>query len=81
MAVFFTSLLPQFAPAGRASFATLLALGFLFCGMTLTWLAAYAVVVARVGDVLRRSSIRRVIEGATGLVLLALGARLALDHR
>jgi threonine/homoserine/homoserine lactone efflux protein len=49
--------------------------------MTLTWLVAYAVVVARMGDVLRRSGIRRVIEALTGLVLLALGARLALDRR
>lgn len=81
MAVFFTSLLPQFAPSGHASFATLVTLGFLFCGMTLTWLAAYAVLVARVGDVLRRSGVRRVIEAVTGLVLLALGARLALDRR
>ncbi|HEY7140137.1 MAG TPA: LysE family translocator [Methylomirabilota bacterium] len=81
MAVFFTSLLPQFAPSGRASLTTLLALGFLFCGMTLAWLAAYALVVARVGDVLRRSGIRRVIEAVTGLVLLALGARLAFDRR
>jgi threonine/homoserine/homoserine lactone efflux protein len=81
MAVFFTSLLPQFVPAGRASFTTLLALGFLFCGMTLAWLTAYAVVVARVGDVLRRSGVRRVIEGLTGIVLLALGARLALERR
>jgi threonine/homoserine/homoserine lactone efflux protein len=81
MAVFFTSLLPQFAPSDHASLGTLLALGFLFCGMTLTWLVAYAVVVARMGDVLRRSGIRRVIEALTGLVLLALGARLALDRR
>ena len=81
MAVFFTSLLPQFAPTGGASFTMLLALGFLFCGMTLTWLAAYAVVVARVGDVLRRSGVRRVIEAVTGLVLLALGTRLAFERR
>ena len=35
MAVFFASLLPQFAPEGSSSFAVLLALGFLFCAMTL----------------------------------------------
>ena len=81
MAVFFTSLLPQFAPTGHASFTTLLALGLLFCGMTLTWLAAYAVLVARVGDVLRRWGFRRFIEAVTGLVHLALGARLAFDRR
>jgi threonine/homoserine/homoserine lactone efflux protein len=81
MAIFFTSLLPPFAPTGHAAFPGLLALGFLFCGMTLGWLAAYAAVVARAGDVLRRLGVRRAIEAVTGLALLALGARLALDRR
>jgi threonine/homoserine/homoserine lactone efflux protein len=82
MAVFFTSLLPPFAPTGRVAFPALLALGLLFCGMTVVWLAAYAAVVARAGDVLRRRlGVRRAIEAVTGLALLALGARLALDRR
>jgi threonine/homoserine/homoserine lactone efflux protein len=81
MAVFFTSLLPQFAPTGHASFSALLALGSLFCAMTLGWLAAYAVVVARAGDILRRLGVRRAVEALTGLALLALGARLAFERR
>jgi threonine/homoserine/homoserine lactone efflux protein len=81
MAGFFTSLLPQFAPVGHVSFSALLALGLLFCVMTLGWLAAYAVVVARAGDFLRRLGVRRAIEAVTGLALLALGARLALERR
>ena len=81
MAVFFTSLLPQFVPTGRATFSALLALGLLFCAMTLGWLAAYAAVVARAGDILRRLGVRRAIEAVTGLALLALGARLALERR
>ena len=81
MAVFFTSLLPQFAPAGDASFAALLALGLLFCGMTLAWLAGYAVAIAKAGRVLARPRIRRVLEGVTGAVLVALGLRLALGSR
>ena len=81
MAVFFTSLLPQFAPGGRVSFAALLTMGLIFCAMTLAWLAAYAAAVARMGVVLRRLGVRRVIEAVTGLALLALGARLALDRR
>ena len=80
MAVFFTSLLPQFAPSDHASFTRLLGLGLLFCVMTLGWLAAYATLVARAGDVLRRLGVRRAIETVTGLALLALGARLALDR-
>lgn len=81
MAVFFTSLLPQFAPSGRASFLSLLALGLLFCSMTLVWLAAYAAVVARAGDIVRRLGVRRAIEAVTGLALLALGTRLAFERR
>ena len=77
MAVFFTSLLPQFG----SSFAALVLLGFLFCAMTLVWLSAYAVAVARAGDFLRRSRVRRAVEGVTGAVLVALGLRLATQQR
>jgi len=78
MAVFFSSLLPQF---GGMSFVSLFALGLLFCTLTLIWLSAYAVAVARAGDVLRRPAIRRVLDAATGLVLTALGLRLATERR
>ena len=80
MAAFFPSLLPQFAPQEHA-FAALLGLGLVFSLMTLTWLTAYALVVARAGDVLRRPVIRRVIEAVTGAILVALGARLATERR
>jgi threonine/homoserine/homoserine lactone efflux protein len=77
MAVFFTSLLPQFA----SSFWALLVLGLVFCSMTLVWLSAYAVAVARAGDVLRRPRIRRTLDAITGTVLVALGLRLATERR
>jgi threonine/homoserine/homoserine lactone efflux protein len=80
MAVFFASLLPQFAPGGSASFAALLALGFLFCAMTLTWLTLYAVAVARLRHLLT-GSLRRALDTLTGVVLVALGVRLATDER
>jgi len=77
MAVFFTSLLPQFGH----SFAALLALGLLFAAMTLVWLTAYAFAVARAGDVLRRPKVRRLIDAVVGLVLVAFGVRLATERR
>ena len=80
MAVFFTSLLPQFA-GGEGAFAGLLALGLVFCAMTLVWLAAYAVVVDRAGRWLRRPAVRRAIDAVTGAVLVALGLRLAAERR
>jgi threonine/homoserine/homoserine lactone efflux protein len=77
MAVFFTSLLPQFG----GSFPALLGLGLLFCAMTLAWLCAYAGVVARAGDALRRPRVRRTLDALTGGVLVALGVRLATATR
>ena len=81
MAAFFPSLLPQFVPAGDPTFLPLLLLGLVFCSLTFVWLSAYAVVVARAGDLLRRPRIRRAMEALTGAVLVALGLRLAADQR
>jgi threonine/homoserine/homoserine lactone efflux protein len=81
MAVFFASVLPQFAPQGDGMFSTLVGLGLVFSLLTLLWLAAYAVALARAGDMFRRSAIRRTLEGITGAVLIALGLRLAAEQR
>jgi threonine/homoserine/homoserine lactone efflux protein len=81
MAAFFPALLPQFAPDGHGAFFALLALGFAFAAMTLAWLSAYAVAVARAGNLLRRPRVRRILEAVTGAVLIALGLRLASERR
>ncbi|MEP6979107.1 MAG: LysE family translocator [Thermoleophilia bacterium] len=77
MAVFFLSLLPQFG----GSFAALLALGLVFSCLTLVWLTAYGAAVARAGDFLRRSRVRRALDAAVGTVLVALGLRIAREAR
>jgi threonine/homoserine/homoserine lactone efflux protein len=76
MAVFFTSLLPQFG----SSFGSLLALGLLFCLLTFAWLSAYSFAVVRAGDLLRRSRIRRSLDALTGTLLVAFGIRLAAER-
>ena len=81
IAAFFASLFPQFVPAEGASFGALMVLGLTFSAVTLIWLTAYAFAVAKAGDILRRSGIRRAIEGVTGAVLIAFGLRLASEHR
>jgi threonine/homoserine/homoserine lactone efflux protein len=78
MAVFFATLLPQFAPAGGGSFVALLALGLLFCSLTLAWLTLYASAVDRLGRLLT-GTVRRALDAATGIVLAALGLRLATE--
>jgi threonine/homoserine/homoserine lactone efflux protein len=76
MAVFFTSLLPQFG----GGFAVLALLGLVFCAMTFLWLACYAMALAKMGDLLRRTPVRRALDAVTGAVLIALGARLATEQ-
>jgi threonine/homoserine/homoserine lactone efflux protein len=76
MAVFFTSLLPQFA----SSFAGMLGLGLVFASLTLVWLGAYALAVARASGFLRRPAVRRALDALTGVVLVALGVRVAADR-
>jgi threonine/homoserine/homoserine lactone efflux protein len=80
MAVFFASLLPQFAPGGTTSFTWLLALGLLFCLMTLTWLTLYAMAVACLRPLLA-GPLRRALDAATGIALIIFGARLAAEQR
>ena len=79
MIVFFLSLLPQYA-GPHASLGALLGLGLVFCTLTLSWLAAYAAVVARLGDVLRAGRVRTAIDRISGVVLVALGVRLATER-
>jgi threonine/homoserine/homoserine lactone efflux protein len=81
IAAFFSSMLPQFAPAGAADFWGLAALGLLFSLMTLLWLTGYALATARMGDALRRPRIRRTLEGITGVALIGLGLKLASEER
>ena len=79
MAIFFTSLLPQFAP--HPTFGALFVLGLVFSAMTFTWLTGYAFAVAKAGDFLRRTRIRQALDRVTGTVLIALGLHLAAEHR
>jgi threonine/homoserine/homoserine lactone efflux protein len=81
MAIFFTSLLPQFVAPGEAAFAGMLGLGLTFVGMTFAWLTLYAVVVDRAGRYLRRGPVRRMFDAVSGALLVAFGIRLATDPR
>jgi threonine/homoserine/homoserine lactone efflux protein len=81
IAVFFTTLLPQFAPAHGSALATLLTFGLLFCAMTFAWLCAYSVAVARAGDLLRRPRLRRAMDAVMGAALVAVGVRVAVERR
>ena len=78
MVAFFLSLLPPFA-GPHPSFILLLALGLNFCLLTLAWLVGYTLAVERMSRWLRRSAVRRAIDGMLGAVLVALGLRVGSE--
>jgi threonine/homoserine/homoserine lactone efflux protein len=80
MALFFSSLLPQFVAPGESGPATMLLLGCVFVSMTLSWLSLYAALISRFGIALSRPAARRTLHAVTGVVLVAFGSRLALER-
>ena len=78
--VFFATFLPQFVDVRRAILPQMLLLGALFDAMGLLWLMSYGLLVTRLRDVFGAAHVRRRMERVTGLVLVALGARLVLER-
>jgi threonine/homoserine/homoserine lactone efflux protein len=81
IAVFFTSLLPQFVDAQHAQPQDLLLLGVLFNCLGVVWLLTYASLAARGRDVLRRPRVKRTLDRFSGVALVGLGVRLAFERR
>jgi RhtB (resistance to homoserine/threonine) family protein len=79
--IFFTSLLPQFVDPGRPVLLPFLALGAVFVSMTVLWLCAYCLIAARAAKTLQRPRVKAAMDRVTGVVLIALGLRLAVEHR
>ena len=79
--IFFTSLLPQFVDPGHAVMLPFLALGAVFVVMTAIWLCAYSLLAARAADALMRPRVKATLDRVTGVVLMAVGLRLATEHR
>jgi threonine/homoserine/homoserine lactone efflux protein len=81
IAVFFTSLLPQFIDPGVSALPALLLLGALFNTLGLVWLTCYALAATRGRTVLQRPRIRTLLDYLGGTVLIGLGIRVALERR
>ena len=81
MAVFFASVLPQFAPTGHGMLSALILLGCVFSGLTFVWLTFYSVIIDRAGQFVLGSRVGQVIDGSAGMVLIALGLKVAAELR
>jgi threonine/homoserine/homoserine lactone efflux protein len=75
LAVFFTTLLPQFISENDPPVAKAILLAAVFVSIGLTWLVTYTHLIAYVA---RSRAFRRAMEAVSGVVLVALGARLVV---
>lgn len=79
MGVFYTTLLPQFISPGQSVFLLSILLAAIFALIVAIWLTIYVVMLSRASAFFHRSSVRHAMERITGIVLIGLGIRLALE--
>jgi threonine/homoserine/homoserine lactone efflux protein len=80
-ALLFLTYLPQFVDESRAVLPQIAFLAGVHILVGLIWMTLYAHLVHRAHRTLTRRDVRRWLEGATGVVLIALGIRVALERR
>ena len=81
VAVFYLTFLPQFIDPSGNVLAQSLLFALAHSVMGILWLAFYAYLLARLSRAFARYGVRRWLERITGVVLVGLGARLALERR
>lgn len=80
-ALLFLTYLPQFIDTQRAVLAQITFLAGVHILVGLIWMTLYAHLVHRAHRTLSRRDVRRWLESATGVVLIALGLRVAFERR
>lgn len=81
IAIFFTSLLPQFVSTHTAALPQLLILGGVFIAINLAWMSSYALAAVRLSGALRRPRVRSLIDRVSGVTLVGVGVWLATERR
>jgi threonine/homoserine/homoserine lactone efflux protein len=81
LAVFFVALFPQFIPRGAAVLPAALVMVGVIVALDLVWYSLLAWLVARAKQAFVAGGWGRRIERLTGVVLIGLGIRLALERR
>ena len=81
VALFYLTFVPQFIGPHDDVFLRSEAFALSHAAMGLVWLTLYAWAIDRIGALFARSGARRWLERTTGALLVALGARLALERR
>jgi threonine/homoserine/homoserine lactone efflux protein len=78
--IFFTSLLPQFVSPHGSALLQMLLLGAVYILVSLVWMCSYALAAVRLSHVLSRARVKTTIDRFSGLVLVGVGIRLAVER-
>ena len=78
--IFFTSLLPQFVSPHGSPLLQMLLLGAIYIAFSLVWMCGYALAAVRLSHVLSRAKVKAGIDRFSGVVLVGVGIRLAIEH-
>jgi len=78
IALLFLTLLPQFVASGEPRLRTTATLAAVFLGIAVLWWRTFSLAIGPISRVLRGRRSRRVLDGAAGGALIAVGARVAL---
>lgn len=81
IALLFLTLLPQFVADGEPRVATTAVLAAIFLGGAVVWWRAFSLLVGPLGRFLSRPRVVAWFERGTGVLLVAIGVRVALERR
>ena len=80
VAIFYLAFLPQFIGSGDPVLAKSVVLACIHAALGVVWLSLVTIFIERMRAFLTRPRVRRVVETMTGAVLIAFGARLAMER-
>jgi threonine/homoserine/homoserine lactone efflux protein len=81
VAIFYLAFLPQFISPGDPVLAKSLLLAGIHFVLGIVWLSLVTMFLGRLRGFLTRPGVQRTLEATTGAILIAFGARLALERR
>ncbi|WHY59873.1 LysE family translocator [Cytobacillus firmus] len=81
VAMFFLTFLPQFVKAGENAQHQLIIMGIIYTLLSISWFFLYVFFINYLREWLMSPKVQRVMDKATGVVLIGFGLKLALDKQ
>lgn len=81
VAMFFLTFLPQFVKTGENASQQLIIMGIIYTLLSISWFFIYVYFINYMREWLMSPKVQRVMDKATGLVLIGFGLKLALDKQ